>query len=644
VESGKIDEENNADGTICEITATPHPSLNAHWVVWDPSFNASKDSGELLRLYLFAEGGITQVASPGFLTYGPKPGQGLFNYFLVFSQDSRLFYDGRKVIYRFDPVAGRFDSLIDAAAITDSIRYVSFGYMRLLVDAEFSPSGRFLYVSEWWESERDLRIYPDSSLIVQYDLARHKSPGGIAASRRVVCRLLPEYNSRRDELQLAPDGKIYTLSHNSPNPIMGAIPQPDLPYPHCGYQEEALSLGLDTVGKTVRSWYLEFPNIEREGKRYLDLGPDTAICQGDTLWLRPQAWPQLGDSLYWNTGDTGRALPVTAPGTYWVRVSNPAVTVFDTIVVQILPLPVVRLGSDSTFCGSINHTLSPVLARDHHRIWSSGDTTHTLHVQAKGRYVLMATTLHGCRQSDTVNLDLVGPPLASGGDTLACNLPYLTLDAGNPGSRYAWSTGDTAQRIWARESGTYWVDIHKGTCALRDSIRVRLVRFVPTLLADSVLCLGVGLVLDADNPQVGNYLWNTGDTTQSIWVTHQGLYQVRIGRADCQMLDSAHIQFVDHDSCLRYLHLPNSFSPNGDGRNESFLPMTNRLTILGMSVYNRWGEEVYVCQEPVLAWDGLYQGQPVPEDTYFVRISYEYQDEGGYWVRQSVSGSIHLLR
>jgi len=73
----------------------------------------------------------------------------------------------------------------------------------------------------------------------------------------------------------------------------------------------------------------------------------------------------------------------------------------------------------------------------------------------------------------------VGPQVSLGSDTSACAWSALTLDAGNPGSSYLWSTGDTTQVIQVDSTGVglgsrdYWVAVSDSSgCSGSDTIKV----------------------------------------------------------------------------------------------------------------------------------------------------------------------------
>lgn len=72
------------------------------------------------------------------------------------------------------------------------------------------------------------------------------------------------------------------------------------------------------------------------------------------------------------------------------------------------------------------------------------------------------------------------------------------------------------------------------------------------------------------------------------------------------------------DNCPAY-ELPNTFTPNGDGANEMFVPIVNRfIENVDFQVYNKWGNQVYVSTDPLIQWDGTTgNGKQLAEGTYY---------------------------
>lgn len=70
------------------------------------------------------------------------------------------------------------------------------------------------------------------------------------------------------------------------------------------------------------------------------------------------------------------------------------------------------------------------------------------------------------------------------------------------------------------------------------------------------------------------------------------------------------------------LQMPNAFTPNGDGLNDYFVPVTNgHPELFRMTIFNRWGAEIYKTEQSGRGWDGTVNGSPAETGTYFYRIT-----------------------
>jgi gliding motility-associated-like protein len=108
--------------------------------------------------------------------------------------------------------------------------------------------------------------------------------------------------------------------------------------------------------------------------------------------------------------------------------------------------------------------------------------------------------------------------------------------------------------------------------------------------------------------------------------------------------DTAGITIKDVPCC--HLMLPTAFSPNGDGLNDIYSPNSLGPSLLNnFSIYNRWGEKVYInaCEVIVKVWDGSYKGTPCDVGTYYYMIEYDCQSPGGSRMITK-KGEISLIR
>jgi len=70
------------------------------------------------------------------------------------------------------------------------------------------------------------------------------------------------------------------------------------------------------------------------------------------------------------------------------------------------------------------------------------------------------------------------------------------------------------------------------------------------------------------------------------------------------------------------LEVPNAFTPNGDGINDSFKPLVERASEYVFEVYSRSGEKVFETDDPLTRWDGLHyqNGRECPQGVYLYQF------------------------
>lgn len=91
-------------------------------------------------------------------------------------------------------------------------------------------------------------------------------------------------------------------------------------------------------------------------------------------------------------------------------------------------------------------------------------------------------------------------------------------------------------------------------------------------------------------------------------------------------------------------YVPNTFTPDGDAYNETFLPIfTSGFDPFDFNllIFNRWGEILFESNNHEVGWDGKYGGKIVKDGTYIWKIEFKtkYTDE-----RQVHHGHVNLLR
>lgn len=108
--------------------------------------------------------------------------------------------------------------------------------------------------------------------------------------------------------------------------------------------------------------------------------------------------------------------------------------------------------------------------------------------------------------------------------------------------------------------------------------------------------------------------------------------------------ESAFSNIVCGDNCPEY-ELPNVFTPNQDGTNDTFRPFpyrgVNRIDLL---VFNRWGQVVFSSEDPDIGWNGVHQdsGEPVPDGVYYYVCKVFVERLSGQEILE-LTGYVHIL-
>ena len=117
------------------------------------------------------------------------------------------------------------------------------------------------------------------------------------------------------------------------------------------------------------------------------------------------------------------------------------------------------------------------------------------------------------------------------------------------------------------------------------------------------------------------FVWNTGDTMQSISVEDPGVYSVTASNKFCD--GRAHYTI---DNCEFVVYLPNAITPTrSDGINDYIsLPEAVRpeLTNFEILIFDRWGEIIFASTDVDFVWDGTCNGKPVENGVYVYLMRY----------------------
>ena len=377
----------------------------------------------------------------------------------------------------------------------------------------------------------------------------------------------------------------------------------------------------------------------------VNLGGNITVCS-DTVYTLNAGNPNMAYS--WSTGETTQQISVKQNGKYYVNVSNNGCVTPDTANVTFYHISPVYIGKDTTLCSgqSVSYNVGTIKAGST-VTWNNGSHKDTILVNSTGKYYA-TVSYNGCNVSDTV-LVKVNPattPINFGPDEIICTGITKTLNAGNPGLSYLWSTGATTQQIQVvsnqvSSNNTFWVRAYIGQCSVSDTIELSFVSGPNVSLPNEVTYCPdeINYANLYAGPAV-SYLWSpTNETTDSIHVQAGNYSLTATDARGCKTTVSTNV----YTYCQPYLYVPSAFSPNGDGINELFVIHGENIDQYEIDIFDKWGELIYVSHSMKDSWDGMYKGRLAQEDVYSWRIIYYAQGKSSL-TKYTQEGNVTLLK
>jgi gliding motility-associated-like protein len=148
------------------------------------------------------------------------------------------------------------------------------------------------------------------------------------------------------------------------------------------------------------------------------------------------------------------------------------------------------------------------------------------------------------------------------------------------------------------------------------------------------------------NHEIERLLWRfnnieSQEQSCSAYLTSKGIHNYVVESYDkngCFASVSGQVEVnIDYN-----LYVENTFTPNGDGINDTFLPEALKMRSVNfkMSIFDRNGKLIYSTTDVHSPWDGTLNGQALPQDTYIWTVSL-INEEG---VPEQYRGTIFLDR
>jgi PKD repeat protein len=137
----------------------------------------------------------------------------------------------------------------------------------------------------------------------------------------------------------------------------------------------------------------------------------SSICLGDSIIWNANLGPNY--QYDWNVGDTTSTLVITAPGIYFISISdtnNPQCTYLSDLHIVTLDSFAITttLGSDTTLCSGATIGLQSCTQNIIAYNWSDNSNSSTILVNNPGTYWVNVLNITGCQASDTIEVTIAG--------------------------------------------------------------------------------------------------------------------------------------------------------------------------------------------------------------------------------------------
>ena len=337
-------------------------------------------------------------------------------------------------------------------------------------------------------------------------------------------------------------------------------------------------------GQCVNDTITQIVRVDKIGNDFL--GPDFDVCPGTPKIINANF---SGAAYLWQNGSTSDSLAISQPGIYWLQVEAEGCVFRDSVIVGSLQKYVLLAAS---ICeGQQLHGYSASgTYRDTFYLSNGCDSIRVLQlsVHKKAKTVSRGTICEGQRFSLPWGQEVTHAGIYN--DTLRCR----------------WGCDSLVREVTVVVSPLPVVHVTKSNdidCSLRTA----------TLKASGG----------------SKYTWRPAsllnNSLSSKPVASPNTYTVFYVKAfsadGCANEDSITV-FVSSTRSGDGFHVPNAFTPNGDGKNDFFgVSHWGALKNFRFTISNRWGQTVFATSDVSKAWDGCFRGQIQLSSAYVYVIS-----------------------
>lgn len=346
------------------------------------------------------------------------------------------------------------------------------------------------------------------------------------------------------------------------------------------------------------------------------------------------------------------AMPDTTT-TYRLIITTPycSDTLYQTVYVEHL---VIGDLNDTTIClgQSTQLSFNILQGQVQHIVWSlhpdfsdpiaENVQSITVSPTEDTHYYIQITGIHGCTLSEEITVSISSVSIETPETQRICFEDSIQLQlqvSGGNNLHYQWTpeegilSGAETGNPWVNpsQSTTYYVTVtNEFGCTATSSISVikRIGTFDQGFEAWCDLCE----IIEGTSSQVFSTVYGNGYTYQ--WTPAGSVAQPNSPNSTvtpnetttyvasltdefgCTLSKEVKIEVSPMQCGEPLVFIPNSFTPNGDGKNDILYVRSTILKEFTLRIYDRWGELIFETQDLQQGWDGTYKGKYCAQGVY----------------------------
>jgi gliding motility-associated-like protein len=368
----------------------------------------------------------------------------------------------------------------------------------------------------------------------------------------------------------------------------------------------------------------------------------TVICFGDSSQLTGSG----ADIYNWDNGVTdGDFVSPTSMTTYTVIGTNTfGCTDTNDVTITVNPTPSVAANTDNDFfCFGGVVTLTGSGANTY--LWNNGVVDNVAFApNATATYLVVGGNAFNCLDTASITITVYQLPIvvANASSVGVCVGESATV-FGTGATTYAWDNGVTdAVYFVPSATATYNVVGNDANgCQNTDNVTIVIYPVEDFYLGpDTTICPQDGIVLFA-NQTFSSYQWNTGLTVPNLNVNTEGTFALTVTDINgCTYTDNQKISLGE--DCFQTIYIPNAFTPNSDEYNSYLRTTGDNIDQFEITIFNRWGEVMFISKDINAYWDGTYNGVVCPDGVYSYSVIYT--TNSGNDDKLYLTGHVTILR